>query len=81
MHPFELNLLRAKSFPAIARYVKTSDGTKRVFQPGEVMFQDNVESSPAEKQPQHESGKEWCFQYFLVPRDLSQRPEASTGKL
>ena len=40
----------------MCRYVKTTDGTKKVFQPGEVMFQDNVESSPAAKQPQHESG-------------------------
>jgi len=38
------------------RYVKTSDGTRREFQPGEVLFQDDVADSPAEKAPQHESG-------------------------
>lgn len=36
--------------------METSDGTRREFSPGEVMFQDNVENSPAAKQPQHKSG-------------------------
>lgn len=49
--------LGKRSDAKCCRYVKTSDGTKRVFQPGEVMFQDNVKDSPADKQPEHESGK------------------------
>ena len=40
----------------VTRYVKTSDGITRVFQPGEVMFQDNTKDSPAAKSPQHASG-------------------------
>jgi hypothetical protein len=38
------------------RYVKTSDGTKRDFKPGDVLFQDNTKESPAAKVPMHESG-------------------------
>ncbi|KAK9807121.1 hypothetical protein WJX73_007671 [Symbiochloris irregularis] len=37
-------------------YVETTDGTRREFKVGEVMFQDNTEDSPAAKTPQHASG-------------------------
>ena len=44
--------------PVTCRYVKTSDGTVREFQPGEVMFQDNSKDNPGAKvkSPEHESG-------------------------
>lgn len=58
--PSTLNLdLPASGGIPFCRYVKTTDGTKRVFQPGEIMFQDNVQDSPADKQPEHESGRFW----------------------
>eukprot|EP00897_Mesotaenium_endlicherianum_P002423 jgi/Mesen1/2208/ME000152S01289 len=37
-------------------YVKTTDGTKKVFVPGDVLFQDNTADCPSEKQPKHFSG-------------------------
>jgi len=37
-------------------YVKTSDGTKHTFNPGDVLFQDNTKTSPASNKPQHYSG-------------------------
>eukprot|EP00884_Botryococcus_braunii_P021570 jgi/Botrbrau1/8097/Bobra.0230s0022.2 len=37
-------------------YVKTTDGTKKVFSPGEVLFQDNTKDCPADKEPMHYSG-------------------------
>jgi hypothetical protein len=37
-------------------YVKTTDGTKFAFKPGDVLFQDNTKNSPANKQPEHYSG-------------------------
>jgi len=40
----------------VDRYVKTTDGTKFVFKPGDVLFQDNTKNSPANKQPEHYSG-------------------------
>jgi hypothetical protein len=56
-------------------FVETSDGTRREFSPGEVMFQDNVENSPAAKQPQHKSGtngKEPCNQMIM---QVERKPE------
>jgi hypothetical protein len=40
----------------VDRYVKTTDGTKFTFKPGDVLFQDNTKNSPANKQPEHYSG-------------------------
>lgn len=37
-------------------YVKTTDGTKKVFVPGDVLFQDNTKECPSAKPPQHYSG-------------------------
>lgn len=37
-------------------YIETSDGSRREFGPGEILFQDNIEGSPASKKPQHKSG-------------------------
>jgi len=37
-------------------YVKTSDGTRREFGPGDVLFQDNTFNSPCPKQAEHYSG-------------------------
>lgn len=37
-------------------YIKTTDGEKHVFKPGEVLFQDNTKTSPAQKLGQHLSG-------------------------
>ena len=38
------------------RYVQTSDGSRRDFRQGEVLFQDNTKDNPAAKPPQHASG-------------------------
>jgi hypothetical protein len=56
-------------------YVETTDGTRREFQPGEVLFQDDVENSPAAKPPQHASGtvgSEPCNQMVL---QVNRAPE------
>ncbi|CAM6087454.1 unnamed protein product [Calypogeia fissa] len=37
-------------------YIKTTDGEKYVFKPGEVLFQDNTKTTPAQKLGQHYSG-------------------------
>ncbi|KAK9814294.1 hypothetical protein WJX72_003545 [[Myrmecia] bisecta] len=37
-------------------FVKATDGTKKVFKRGDVLFQDDVKDSPAAKQPTHQSG-------------------------
>ena len=37
-------------------YVKTSDGTRKEFGPGDVLFQDNTANSPAAKAGEHYSG-------------------------
>jgi hypothetical protein len=38
------------------RYTETSDGTRHEYRKGDVMFQDNTKTSPADKQPEHYSG-------------------------
>lgn len=38
------------------RYVVATDGSRKDFQPGDVLFQDDVKDSPAAKEPQHASG-------------------------
>jgi hypothetical protein len=58
-------------------YVKTSDGTKHVFKPGDVLFQDNTKDSPASDQPQHYSGvvgDKPCQQMIV---QLSRKPETN----
>lgn len=37
-------------------FVETTDGDRKDFQPGEVLFQDDCEASPAKKAPKHKSG-------------------------
>jgi hypothetical protein len=37
-------------------YVETTDGDRKDFKVGEVLFQDDVEDSPAAKTPKHASG-------------------------
>mmetsp|Transcript_12641 Transcript_12641/g.38030 ORF Transcript_12641/g.38030 Transcript_12641/m.38030 type:complete len:160 (-) Transcript_12641:2357-2836(-) len=37
-------------------YVETTDGSRKDFSVGEVLFQDDCEASPADKTPQHKSG-------------------------
>ena len=40
-----------------SRFVKASDGTRREFGPGEVLFQDNIKNHPlTAKPPVHQSG-------------------------
>ncbi|KAK9827132.1 hypothetical protein WJX74_007617 [Apatococcus lobatus] len=39
-----------------AWYVETGDGKIRVFEEGEIMFQDNTADNPAAMNPQHSSG-------------------------
>ncbi|KAL2634763.1 hypothetical protein R1flu_006242 [Riccia fluitans] len=56
-------------------YIKTTDGTYRAFQPGEVLFQDNTKNSPAAKVPQHYSGQAGdvpCQQFVL---QINRQPE------
>ena len=38
------------------RKIRTTDGAERTMKAGEVLFQDDVEKSPAKKTPQHWSG-------------------------
>jgi hypothetical protein len=38
------------------RYIKTSDGSKRVFKAGDVLFQDNTKECPTAKEAKHYSG-------------------------
>lgn len=40
----------------VRRYVITTDGSRKDFKVGEILFQDDVEDSPAAKQPKHYSG-------------------------
>ncbi|KAJ7568187.1 hypothetical protein O6H91_01G022100 [Diphasiastrum complanatum] len=56
-------------------YVKTTDGKKFEFHPGDVLFQDNTKDSPADKQPQHYSGvvgDKPCRQMIV---QLDRKPE------
>ncbi|KAL2652033.1 hypothetical protein R1flu_020161 [Riccia fluitans] len=49
-------------------YIETTDRSRYEFQPGEVLFQDNVEDSPAAKPPQHYSGvvgDQPCQQFII----------------
>ena len=39
------------------RKIRTTDGAERTMRAGEVLFQDDVEKSPAKKTPKHWSGK------------------------
>ena len=40
------------------RFVKTTEGTKKTMKAGDILFQDNIEGSPADKPPSHFSGVE-----------------------
>jgi hypothetical protein len=63
------------SMPLTHRYVKTSDGTKFEFKPGDVLFQDNTKNSPANTPPEHFSGvigDEPCQQMIV---QLSRPPQ------
>ena len=57
------------------RYVKTSDGTRREFKVGDILFQDNTKDSPAAKEPHHFSGTvgEGPCQQVIV--QMSRKPE------
>ncbi|KAL3699758.1 hypothetical protein R1sor_017780 [Riccia sorocarpa] len=49
-------------------FIETTDGSRYEFQPGEVLFQDNVKWSPAAKLPQHYSGvvgDQPCQQFII----------------
>jgi hypothetical protein len=37
-------------------YVKATDGAVKIMGPGDILFQDDVEFSPAKKTPKHYSG-------------------------
>ncbi|KAK9868697.1 hypothetical protein WJX84_001433 [Apatococcus fuscideae] len=39
-------------------YIKTTDGTTKTMKAGDILFQDNIEDSPADKPPSHFSGVE-----------------------
>jgi hypothetical protein len=58
-------------------YVKTTDGTKFEFKPGDVLFQDNTKNSPANTPPEHFSGvigDEPCQQMIV---QLSRPPQVN----
>jgi len=65
------------SMPLTDRYVKTTDGTKFEFKPGDVLFQDNTKNSPANTPPEHFSGvvgDEPCQQLIV---QLSRPPQVN----
>lgn len=56
-------------------FVKTSDGTERVFLPGDVLFQDDTKDSPAAKVPQHQSGQRGVVTNQQLIVQLKRSPE------
>jgi len=67
--------MRLRNLMNVCRKIKTTDGAERTMKAGEVLFQDDVEKSPAKKTPQHWSGNP------LPPCVSTLPPHDPTGAL